>query len=120
MIDARDVAAVAARVIASPTPHIGKTYWPTGPAALSYAAAAGVLSGVLGRKIEFNQITFEQQRQAMIAAGLPESVAQDNATAVKLFADGEAAYVTDDVQDIIGRPARTFRQFVTDYVGHFS
>ena len=30
-IDARDVAAVAAEIAASPAPHAGKTYWPTGP-----------------------------------------------------------------------------------------
>src|SRR5438132_13270251 len=35
MIDTRDVAAVAAEIAASPRPHVGKTYWPTGPERLS-------------------------------------------------------------------------------------
>jgi uncharacterized protein YbjT (DUF2867 family) len=49
MIDARDVAAVAAAIAASPASHAGKTYWPTGPERLSYSDVAAVLSKVLGR-----------------------------------------------------------------------
>jgi uncharacterized protein YbjT (DUF2867 family) len=40
MVDTRDVAAVAAQIVASPTIHRGKTYWLTGPESLSYAATA--------------------------------------------------------------------------------
>lgn len=120
MIDTRDVAAVAAQIAASPSEHKDKTYWPTGPASLSYADAATVLSRVLGREITFNQITSEQQKQAMISAGLPGPVAQDNATALQLFADGEADYVTGDVPTILGRPARAFEQFASDYAAAFS
>ena len=44
MIDARDVAAVAASIAASPAPHAGKTYWLTGPALISYYDVAAALS----------------------------------------------------------------------------
>jgi uncharacterized protein YbjT (DUF2867 family) len=119
-IDARDVAAVAAEIAASPAPHAGKTYWPTGPEVLTGAEVAGVLSKVLGRPITFHPITFEEQREAMIKAGLPESVAEDNARAVTLMADGDCDYLTEDVPTILGRPARTFEQFVTDHAAAFS
>jgi uncharacterized protein YbjT (DUF2867 family) len=115
MIDTRDVADVAARIAASPEPHAGKTYWPTGPEVLSYADAAAILSEGLGRPVAYHQLTFEQQRQAMINAGLPANVAEDNARALGLFADGDADYTTDDVPALLDRPARTFKQFVTDY-----
>ena len=120
MIDTRDGAAVAAEIAASPGPHAGKTYWPTGPERLSYADAARVLSNVLGRQITFRPITREEQKQAMINAGLPEVVADDNAKALTLFADGDADYVTDDVPGLLGRPARSFEQFVTDFAVAFS
>ncbi len=35
MIDARDVAAAAAEIAASPAAHAGKTYWLTGPELIS-------------------------------------------------------------------------------------
>ena len=119
-IDARDVAEVAAEVAAAPAPHVGKTYWPTGPEALSGAEAANVFSKVLGREITFRPIPFEEQKQAMISAGLPEPVADDNARALTLSAGGEADYVTTDVPAILGRPARSFEQFAADYATAFT
>ena len=118
--NARDVAAVAAAIAAAPASHAGRTYWPTGPEALSGAEVAVILSKVLGREITFRPITFEEQRQAMISAGLPEPVAEDNARALALSADGEADYVTTDVPDILGRPARSFEQFATEYATAFT
>ena len=118
-VDVRDVAAVAAEIAASPSAHAGKTYWPTGPEALSETDVAAVLSTVLGRTITFHPITFEEQRQAMIDVGLPEAVADDNAAAVALMADGDCDYVTDDVPSILGRPARSFERFAADYATAF-
>ena len=120
MIDTRDVAAVAAQIAVSPEQHAGKTYWPTGPEAISYADAAVVLSKVLGRPVGFHSLTVEEEKQAMISAGLPEGLAAMNAQAVALFAEGEADYTTDDVPAILGRPARAFEQFAADYAEAFS
>jgi uncharacterized protein YbjT (DUF2867 family) len=120
MIDTRDVAAVAAEIAAAPVPHAGKTYWPTGPEAITFSDAAAALSKVLGRPITFHPLTVEEQTQAMVEIGLPESLAAMNAQAVALFADGDSDYVTGDVPAILGRPARTFEQFATDYAAAFS
>jgi uncharacterized protein YbjT (DUF2867 family) len=120
LIDARDVAAVAAQIAVSPAPHAGKTYWPTGPERLSYADAAAVLSTVLGRPITFRSLTFEEQRQAMINAGVPEAIAEMNAQALSLSAQGDSDWITDDVPSLLGRPARTFEQFATDHAAAFS
>jgi len=120
MIDTRDVAAVAAEIAAAPVPHAGKTYWPTGPEAITFSDAAAALSKVLGRPVTFHPLTVEEQTQAMVEIGLPESLAAMNAQAVALFADGDSDYVTGDVPSILGRPARTFEQFATDYAAAFS
>jgi uncharacterized protein YbjT (DUF2867 family) len=119
-LDGRDVAAVAGEIAASPAAHVGKTYWPTGPQVLSGTEVAAVLSKALGRTITFHPITFEEQKQAMIDVGLPEAVADDNARAVALMADGDCDYLTDDVPSILGRAARSFEQFATEYAGAFS
>jgi uncharacterized protein YbjT (DUF2867 family) len=120
LIDARDVAAVAAEIAVSPALHAEKTYWPTGPERLSYSDAAAVLSKVLGRPITFRPLTFEEERQAMINAGVPETVAEMNAQALSLFAQGDSDWITDDVPSLLGRPARTFEQFATDHAAAFS
>jgi uncharacterized protein YbjT (DUF2867 family) len=120
LIDARDVAAVAAEIVSSPAPHVGRTYWLSGPERLSYSDVASVLSTVLGRPIAFHPLTFEQERQAMISAGVPAEVAEMNAQALGLFAQGDSDWITDDVPLVLGRSARTFERFANDHAAAFS
>jgi len=120
LVDARDVAAVAAEIITSPAAHAGKTYWLTGPELLSNYDVATVLSKLLGRVITYRELTFEENKDAMIRAGVPEQIAEMNAQAFSLTADGDAEWVTQHVPSLLGRPARSFEQFTTDYAAAFS
>ncbi len=120
MVDARDVAAVAAGIAASPAPHVGKTYWLTGPELISYYDVAAVLSRLLGRAITYRELTFDQDKDTMIRAGIPGQIAEMNAQAASLNADGDAAWISDDVATLLGRPARSFEQFAADYANAFS
>jgi uncharacterized protein YbjT (DUF2867 family) len=119
-VDVRDVAAVAVEIAASPVGHAGKTYWPSGPEAHSGAEVAEIFAKVLGRTITFHPISYEQQKQAMVDVGLPEHVAEDNARAVSMMADGDCDFVTDDVTTGLGRPAGSFEQFVVEHAKAFS
>ena len=120
LVDARDVAAVAAEIITSPAAHAGKTYWLTGPELLSNYDVAAVLSKLLGRTITYRELTFEENKDAMIRAGVPAQIAEMNAQAFSLTADGDAEWVTQDVPSLLGRPARSFEQFAGDYAAAFS
>jgi uncharacterized protein YbjT (DUF2867 family) len=120
MVDTRDVAAVAAAIAASPAGHAGQTYWLTGPELISNYDVAAVLSRLLGRTITYRELTFEETKDAMIRAGIPEPIAHMNAQAFSLTADGDAEWLTDDVRTLLGRPARSFEQFATDYVTAFA
>src|SRR6202167_3125062 len=60
MVDARDVAAVAAAIAAFPASRVGKTYWLTGPELLSNDDVAAVLSKLLGRTVTYQELTFEE------------------------------------------------------------
>ena len=79
-----------------------------------------MLSKVLGRPVTFHPLTFDEQKQAMTDVGVPGHIAEMNAQAVTLFAQGDSDWVTDDVPSILGRPARTFEQFATDHAAAFS
>ena len=120
MVDARDVAAVAAEIAASPASHAGKTYWLTGPELISNYDVAEVLSKLLGRTITYTELSFDENKNAMIRAGVPAPIAEMNAQAFALTADGDAEWVTSDVAHILGRPARSFEQFAADHAAAFS
>jgi uncharacterized protein YbjT (DUF2867 family) len=120
MVDARDVAAVAAEIAAAPAAHADQTYWLTGPRLISNYDVAAVLSELLGRTITYQELTYEENKDAMIRAGVPGQIAEMNAQAFSLTADGDAEWVTDDVPSLLGRPARSFGQFTADYAAAFS
>jgi uncharacterized protein YbjT (DUF2867 family) len=120
MVDARDVGAVAAEVAASPAGHAGKTYWLSGPELISNYDVATVLSQLLGRTVTYREVSFDEDRKAMIRAGVPEAVAEMNAQAFSLTAEGDAEWASEDVQTVLGRPARSYQQFASDYASAFS
>ena len=76
---------------------------------------ASILSKLLGRTITYRELTFEENRDAMIRAGIPAPIAEMNAQAFSLTADGDAAWITGDVLSILGHPARSFEQFSADH-----
>jgi uncharacterized protein YbjT (DUF2867 family) len=120
MVDARDVGAAAAEIAASPACYAGKTYWLSGPELISNYDVAAVLSKLLGRTITYTELSFDENKEAMIRAGIPAPIAEMNAQAFSLTAGGDAEWVTSDVPSLLGRPARSFEQFAADYAPAFS
>jgi uncharacterized protein YbjT (DUF2867 family) len=102
-VDTRDAGAVAAQIASEPAGHAGATYRLTGPQLLTYADVAASFSTVLDRPIAFHERTREQDAEEMIDAGVPTAIAQMNAHAVSLIADGDAAWLSDDVPTTLGR-----------------
>ena len=120
MIDARDVAAVAATIATNPSSHASATYWPTGPALITYTDVATELSSTLGDTVEYRSISPDDHRELMIRAGVPEHVATSNAQAFGLIAEGDAAWITDDVLTITGHSPRSLRAFITEFAAAFA
>jgi uncharacterized protein YbjT (DUF2867 family) len=119
MVDARDVAATAAAIAVAPAGPAGRTYRPTGPELITYNDVAKELSLALGRAIEYRRLSPQEHRAAMIRAGVPDAVATSNAQAFALIADGDAAWLSDDVEAITGTPARSLHSFIADQLEAF-
>lgn len=120
MIDARDAAATAAQIAVAPAQHTGRAYRLTGPALLTYSDIATELSRVLGHPVDYRRISPDRHREAMIGAGIPAAVATSNAKAFELIADGDAAWLSGDVQAVTGAAPRDLRTFITDHLQAFA
>ena len=115
-IDGRDVAAVAARTLYEDG-HTGGDYVLTGPESLSQAEQVSAIGAVLGRRIRFEELSPEQFRRE--TAGTWPGPVVDMLLDAWGATLGHPAYVTTTVADVLGTPARTFRQWVSDHAAAF-
>ena len=118
LVDIRDVAAVVVKVLSEDI-HAGQAYTVTGPEPLSNHQVARKLSEILGREIQFVNLPPEDLKTALISAGVPEWSAEAMIDLQRLYRDGKAAAVTDDVKRILGREPRTLTQFLMENRGAF-
>lgn len=128
-----DIAAVAA-VALTEDGHSGKTYPITGPETLSPRDKIRILGEATGHEFRFEELTPEQTRQEWVTEGKPPQMLLfkalgdnklDNAQKVEFLlriygrAHEAAMTVTDTVEHVTGRPARTFAQWATEHATHF-
>ncbi len=119
VIDVRDIAAAAARVLTEPG-HEGKTYELTGPEALTHTEMAEQLSRALGKQIEYVDVAPDAMREALLSFGLPPWQAEGVVEDYEQYRRGEAARVTATVRDLTKNEPTTFFQFAQDYAGKFT
>lgn len=108
-VDLEDVADIAVRALTSDA-HAGKVYELTGPRLLTFADAVAEIASASGRTIRYVPVT-PQEYGAALHGVLPDEYIQ---FLVELFSgllDGHNAHVTDDVERVLGRPARDFSDF---------
>jgi uncharacterized protein YbjT (DUF2867 family) len=116
-VDERDVAAVAARALYQEG-HAGGDYVLTGPESLSHVEQVRLIADVLGRRIRFEELSPEEFRRE--TAGTWPGAVVDMLLAAWGATIGRPALVTSTVADVVGTPAQTFRQWVSDHADAFA
>jgi uncharacterized protein YbjT (DUF2867 family) len=109
-VDVDDVADVAVAALLQPG-HDHVVYELTGPQLLSFGDVAGLLTVATGRSISYVPVTAAEYITGAVAAGVPAEEAPALAELFSVVLDGRNAHVTDDVQRVLGRPARTFASY---------
>jgi uncharacterized protein YbjT (DUF2867 family) len=120
MIDARDIADFAARVLTSaPELHHGKTYTLTGPASISFDVVAAQLSAGVGKPVRYVPVSDDAARRGMLELGMSPWL-------VGMLIEYGAAYAanwgdltTAHVPDVLGRPARSLLDFAREHAALF-
>jgi uncharacterized protein YbjT (DUF2867 family) len=114
MIDARDIGEVAAKVLTEEG-HEGKVYTLTGPAAISFYEVAEALSEVLGKEVRYVNISLEDAKRAMLNMGLSEWRADVLVEYAKAHSEGYSNFTTEDVEQLTGHRATSYKEFATDF-----
>jgi len=111
IVDARDVAAVAAELLLSDRP-LADVYDVTGPQALSNDEIAAAIARVTGRPVGVTRLSAGQLADAHHRAGQPEWLADELASIEALRESGALEPVSDAVETLLGRPPETFAGFL--------
>lgn len=118
LVDARDVADVAVeRLESGAKPSVREL---TGPQALDYFEIARVVSKVTGRRIQYVDVCSPKARGRLEARRVSPRLIE----ALIEYWDFQAASpsgprITQEIENILGRPPRKFAEFVKDYREEF-
>ncbi|MCF3963283.1 SDR family oxidoreductase [Streptomyces fuscigenes] len=108
-----DYAAAAARVLREDG-HLGRAYELSGDAAWSFEEFADEVSRQSGRTVVHHIMTADEHRAALVAAGLPEAVADILVDVDAAISRGRLAGTPGDLSRLLARPttplARTIRE----------
>lgn len=113
-IDARDIAAVAAALLTSPS-FDNRAFDLTGAEALNHREVATILSDAIGHSIRYEDISPDAMRAGLLSAGLPANYAEFMLVILHYFKLGYSERVTDAVQMITGQLPRSFAEYANDY-----
>ena len=116
-IDPADTAAVAVQALAGEG-HAGRSYRLSGPEAMRPADRVAVLGRVLRRDLQFEGLSDDEARAEMSAA-MPQPYV---VAFFSFFVDGtiDETTVHPTVDDILGRPPRSFEQWAREHAGAFT
>jgi uncharacterized protein YbjT (DUF2867 family) len=117
-VDVGDIAKAAFALLTTPG-HEAKIYAMSGPEALSMAEVAEQIARAVGRPVRYVSITWEQRKQALLAAGVPSfSVdALDVQTGERL--KGTEATVHPETHTALGIAPTLFAEFAGRHAGAF-
>lgn len=120
-VDVRDVAEVAAMALVDPETHAGRAYALTGPEAVSFDETAAMLSRALERTIDYvpgsipGYLLHLRRRRGL---GWGQAAVQTALHVGLRF--GQAQSVDPTLPALLGRPARTLREYIADHVSVWS
>jgi uncharacterized protein YbjT (DUF2867 family) len=97
---------------------VGRRLELTGPESLTHEEMVATIGGVIGRPLRYQEIPPEAAKQGMVQHGFPEPFVE---ALMARYARGvgQPAPLTGEVEKILGRPARTYAEWVADHADAF-
>jgi len=114
MIDVRDVADLGARLLRAGVEE-NVAYDLTGEEAPTFAELAQILSGVLGRRIDYRRPGLLRFLREAGARGYPRGLALFMAAEYSVTRLGLAGRCTPDLSQALGRPPTSFQEFAREH-----
>ncbi len=112
-IDIEDIADVAVETLLNPEKQ-NKLFEVTGPELLSFNDIATQFTDILGREIKFSTVSKAEFNNMMLAQDVPEDVLSLLNFLFTEVLDGRNEYVTHGVEEALGQPATSFKEYIAN------
>lgn len=114
-IDTRDIAEVAAQVLADPAAHRGQDYTLAGPGAVPWSTVTDALTAALGRTIRYEAASVLGYVHHLSRRGLPRGAIAVQTILHVLLRFGQGATEDPTLERLLGRPGRSVGQYIEDH-----
>ncbi|MGW0217706.1 NAD(P)H-binding protein [Micromonospora chokoriensis] len=120
LIDARDIAAAGAAILAAPERHEGRIYTPTGPESITLHQAAEDIARATQKPVRYAPQSPDEVRDSLLQAGLDDWSAEVLAEYRAAYGSGWGDFTNDHVEQVAGRAPRSFAEFADDHREQFA
>ncbi|MFC6881337.1 MULTISPECIES: NAD(P)H-binding protein [Actinomadura] len=110
-VDADDIADVAVAALTGDG-HAGEVYELSGPEALSFRTAVGMIAEAAGRRIRYTPLEPAEFTAGLTAQGMPPEGADLVTELLVNIRDGAGEHISDGVRRALGRDPRSFADYV--------
>jgi NAD(P)H dehydrogenase (quinone) len=110
-LNVADIGEMAANVLTT-SGHDNKAYNVTGPELLTGEDMAKVFTDVTGKAVAYISPTPEQTLESLLSTGWPQWQAEGMLELFEVFATNQAAVVSPDGEQLLGRPLTQLKDFI--------
>ncbi|MFJ4625701.1 NAD(P)H-binding protein [Streptomyces sp. NPDC088847] len=113
-VDVRDIADVVVAVVTGGERYVGRAVTVSGPRLLTFGEAVGEIAAVTGRELTYRAVSARQYGDVLAGFGVPAEEVEFLVELFESLLDGRNSYLSEGVQEVLGREPRDFSEFVRD------
>ncbi|MFE2261177.1 NmrA family NAD(P)-binding protein [Streptomyces griseosporeus] len=113
-VDAGDVAEVVVAALTGGERYVGQALAVSGPRLLTFAEAVAEIAKATGRALRYTSVPVREYGARLAEAGTPPEESEFLLDLFEQLLDGRNAYLSDGVQQVLGRPPRDFTDVVRE------
>ena len=113
-VDVRDIADVVVAVVTGGERYVGQAVTVSGPRLLTFGEAVAEIAAVTGRELSYRAVSARQYGDVLAGFGVPAEEVEFLVELFESLLDGQNSYLSEGVQEVLGREPRDFSEFVRE------
>ena len=113
-VDVRDIADVVVAAVMGGDRYVGQAVTVSGPRLLTFGEAVAEIGAVTGRELTYRAVSARQYGEVLAGFGVPGEEVEFLVELFESLLDGRNSYLSDGVQEVLGREPRDFSEFARE------